>query len=461
MPNDRRLGPPFVFRCLLMAAGWVVPSGLRSAWRARWHSILKSAWILFERGELTLQKLAACGGGCLRDASYARKSREQWRHLVRSPRFLLAAAAILLAVIGVSSHGFRGTRALLRAFPIEDPDRLVAIRYSGAVGQPYGVPPGLIPLWRAQSSLLTDIAGYWHRPYVDHARVTTNFFGLLGVKPAYGRLFQAGDRNSAILSDGAWRTRFGADPRLLGSSITIEGARYTVIGILPEPFWAISPRIGVWTPLELEPEPDPALPFLIGAIGRLKPGASWNALRADLFRVAKTRYPRVPRQPETWAAVLPGRQLLGYLLGLAFAVAVGIFLIARQQPLLLRLGWPYWRFLLIKTILVTALPFLVWIETGVTGIPMALLFLAPCCFAVWWSFADQRQRCPECLERLAMPVTIGSWSSVLEPVTTEFLCESGHGSLCLPETEQGERGRWTALDASWRELFDKVTPQGR
>jgi hypothetical protein len=92
---------------------------------------------------------------------------------------------------------------------------------------------------------------------------------------------------------------------------------------------------------------------------------------------------------------------------------------------------------------------------------MALLFLAACCFAVWWSFADQRQRCPECLERLALPVTIGSWSSVLEPVTTEFLCESGHGSLCVPETEQSERGRWTALDASWRELFDKVTPQGR
>jgi len=127
MPNKRQLGP-FVFRCLLAAAGWVVPSGLRSAWRARWHSILKSAWILFERGELTLQKLVACGGGCLRDASYARKSREQWRHLVRSQRFLLATAVILLAVIGVASHGFSGTRALLRPFPIEDPGRLVAIR---------------------------------------------------------------------------------------------------------------------------------------------------------------------------------------------------------------------------------------------------------------------------------------------------------------------------------------------
>jgi hypothetical protein len=54
-----------------------------------------------------------------------------------------------------------------------------------------------------------------------------------------------------------------------------------------------------------------------------------------------------------------------------------------------------------------------------------------------------------------MPVTMGSWSSVLEPVTTEFMCESGHGSLCVPETESGEPDRWTSLDPSWRELFNR------
>jgi len=51
-----------------------------------------------------------------------------------------------------------------------------------------------------------------------------------------------------------------------------------------------------------------------------------------------------------------------------------------------------------------------------------------------------------------MPVMIGSWASVFEPVTTELLCEEGHGSLCVPET--GQPDRWTPLDASWRELFD-------
>src|SRR5205823_5964726 len=125
-----------------------------------------------------------------------------------------------------------------------------------------------------QSSLLADIAGYWHRPYVDHARVTTNFFSVLGAKPAYGRSFRPGERDTVVVSDTVWRTRYHADPQLLGSRIRVEGADYQVIGILPESFWAISPRIGAWIPLQLEPDPDPRAPVLIGAIGRLKPGTS-------------------------------------------------------------------------------------------------------------------------------------------------------------------------------------------
>jgi hypothetical protein len=54
---------------------------------------------------------------------------------------------------------------------------------------------------------------------------------------------------------------------------------------------------------------------------------------------------------------------------------------------------------------------------------------------------------------LAMPVSMGSWASVLEPATTESLCEKGHGSLSMQEVESGAPDRWIAMDASWRELF--------
>jgi hypothetical protein len=382
------------------------------------------------------------------------------RYSFRFPRFILVSALAALALIGLGSHGFRVSRHLFDPLPVVRTDRLVAIRYTGSAGQPAGVPPRLLPVWRANSALLISLAGYWHQPYSPLAHVTTNFFGVLGVSPARGRLLRPDDRDSAVISPSAWRAALRGDAPELGSRITVAGRMYTVVGLLPDSFWAVSPRIAVWVPLILDPQPEPGVPVLIGAIGRMKPGASMGALRTDLLHAAQAGGQRLPRAPEVIAFTgVPGRRWLGYVYGIAFAVCVAGVLIARQQGLLFRNGWRYWRFLWAKVVLLTAIPALAWIESGLTGALFTIPFLAACVFAVWWSFVDQRQRCPECLERLALPVTIGSWSSVLEPVTTEFLCESGHGSLCVPETERGEPDRWTALDASWRELFEKVTPR--
>jgi hypothetical protein len=451
--------PPLVCQYLIRAASWIVPARLRSAWRQKWGSMLENAWILLERGELDRtgrEWLASCCWASFQDALRTRLP------LFRSPQFLFSAGLIALALVGILSQGYRGTRAFFERLPIEDPGRLVALRYTGSVGQPSGVPPRLVPLWAAKASLVSGIAGFWRRPNSIHGRVTNNFFELLGATPARGRLLQSGDRDTAVLSDWTWRNTFRADPQIIGRRVTVDGSAYTVVGVLPDTFWAISPQIGVWTPFAIEPLPNPGLPNLIGAIVRLKSGATWPALRTDLLRVARDANQVLPRAPEVWWPPLANSQWPGYLLGIAFAIAVGAFLVARQQTVGLRHSWRYWRFLASKTLLLVLIPSLLWIESGrFVPIParpaVMLLFLAACSFAFWWSFADQRSRCPVCFERLALPVTLGSWSSVLEPATTEFLCEFGHGSLCVPETEQGERDRWTTLDASWRDFFDKVT----
>ncbi len=450
---------PVICQYLIRAASWIVPARLRAQWRLKWDSLLDNGWILLERGELDRagqEWLASCCWAGFRDALGTRLP------LFRSPGFLLASALAALALIGLVTEGFRGTRALFDRLPIEDPNNLVALRYTGSVGQPSGVPPRLLPLWAAKASLVSGIAGFARRPYSPHGRVTPNFFEVLGARAAHGRLFQPSDRDTAVISDWTWRNTFHRDPRILGRRITLDGSDYTVVGVLPDSFWALSAQIGVWTPFHVEPQPDPGLPILIGAIVRLKPGASWQALRSDLFLTAKRAHEVLPRPPETWWAPLPSSQLPGYLLGIAFAIAVGAFLVARQQAIGLHHSWRYWRFLALKTLLLVLIPSLLWIESGrFVPIParaaVTLLFLAACSFALWWSFADQRSRCPVCFERLALPVTLGSWSSVLEPATTEFLCEFGHGSLCVPETEQGERDRWRTLDPSWRDFFDKVT----
>ena len=72
--------------------------------------------------------------------------------LFRSPGFLLVAALAALALIGIPTQGFRGTRSLFEPLPIADPGALVALRYTGSVGQPSGVPPRLLPLWATKAS---------------------------------------------------------------------------------------------------------------------------------------------------------------------------------------------------------------------------------------------------------------------------------------------------------------------
>jgi MacB-like periplasmic core domain len=478
MPHDGRSRPPLRYRRLVWAAGWLVPGRARIAWREKWDSVFSSVWVLAQRGEIDPQVLQQCSRDCLSEVFRGWIGRE--RQLLHSPRFMLAGALLTIAVIGIVSHGFAGTRALFQPLPVDDPDRLVRIRYTGAAGQPAGVPPRVLPSWRANASLVSGIASYLHKPYAPLARVTTNFFSVLGAKTAEGRLFKDGDRDVAVLSRPARQALFGLNSPVLGRRIKVEGRSYTVIGVLPDSFWAISPRVTVWIPLQVEPgpggAPETALPILIPVIARMKPGAMLEKVRTDLFNAARAGTQMLPRRPEVvpFTAVTEP-QLPNYLFGIGFGIAIGAVIVTLQQPFRLRHSWRYGRLLAAKTLLLVAIPALGWVEAGsaiqslgppdtpgvaIGGIVVTLVFLALCAFAFWWSFADQRRRCPQCLQLLAMPVTIGSWSSVLDPATTEFLCESGHGSLYLPETEQGEPDRWAALDPSWRELFEKVTPEG-
>src|ERR1039457_3246659 len=128
---------------------------------------------------------------------------------------------------------------------------------------------------------------------------------------------------------------------------------------------------------------------------------------------------------------------------------------------------PIWSYLAVKIVSVIVLVPLLWIEGSrvlwnlitadvlrawSAGFGATVAFLGGFGLAAIWVFDDQRRRCPVCLRRLARPVTMGSWASMFEPVTTEFLCDEGHGALSLAESELGEGDRWVSLDASWREF---------
>ncbi|HUP04434.1 MAG TPA: ABC transporter permease, partial [Bryobacteraceae bacterium] len=446
--------PPLACRALIRLASWIAPLHARSAWRSKWDSNLWNWWILFERGELTSRdsaELMRYSWSAFADAFWLRVSRESLRRAVRGPGFVLLTGCAGALAMAAVTHGFRGPRKLFDPLPIQDPGSLVSIQYSGTISEPSGVPPWFVPVEGPKSKLLAGMAGYWRPQGTPRAWVTADFFDLLGVKPALGRGFRRGDANVAVLSSSAWRTLFHGDPGALGKTVESEGKAYTIVGVLPESFWAVSRNIDLWTPMRLDP-PMPGLPFLIGAVGRLRPGVSTDAVRAELFDIARDAKLFLPRPPQVAPFnEMPFRPYGPYLYALLFALVSGGLLVARVLPLPTCRGLKGWSFLVSKTLLAVALPLLLWVEIdGVILSGMAddlwrfllLVALTPafifiCAFGVWWSFADQRGRCPVCLQLLGLPVSVGSWSSVLEPATTELVCDSGHGSLAYPETDGG------------------------
>jgi hypothetical protein len=158
--------------------------------------------------------------------------------------------------------------------------------------------------------------------------------------------------------------------------------------------------------------------------------------------------------------------IVGHFAAIVMAWLVGAAIATLCGRVLNHSGWKYWAFLGGKLLLIGGLGPLLWLEFGgflranmapngwrvalTTASTLAFFGAFGCC--VIWAFADQRQRCPDCLGYLALPVTIGSWASVFNPVTTELICDEGHGSLCMAESEMSGDDRWIKLDASWREF---------
>ena len=169
-----------------------------------------------------------------------------------------------------------------------------------------------------------------------------------------------------------------------------------------------------------------------------------------------------------------GDRLVAYFVPIVIAAAIGLALLFLRRRALRSLGWKSSLLLAFNVSMLYATSSLLWIEGGhalrshiaregfrfgVAGLGLAIVFILTFGFATLWSISDQRRRCPVCLHRLIMPVTMGSWASIFDPAATELVCEAGHGSLSLieDEAEISPLDHWTQLDSSWQYLFRKNT----
>ncbi|HEX2665104.1 MAG TPA: ABC transporter permease [Candidatus Acidoferrum sp.] len=213
--------------------------------------------------------------------------------ILRKSRGFTAMAILTLAFgIGTNTAIFSMVNALLlHPYRFRNLDSLVLLWENRGIDEgpdARSISPG-DAADLANSQLFDDIATYQCGDFnlssegrVDVARgcrVSANFFSVLGVGPAEGRLFaadeeQPGSDESVVLSDGFWQARFASDPHLVGKTIRLNGRNYTVAGIMPPDFDYPVP-MELWVPLALGPaQRSDRSQLSLAALARLKPGAS-------------------------------------------------------------------------------------------------------------------------------------------------------------------------------------------
>jgi predicted permease len=235
--------------------------------------------------------------------SLLRNLRFAFRMMVKSPGTTVAILLTLTLGIGANSAIFSVTDALLlRPFPFRDAAQLVHI---ATRGQTAGSDMNLVRFesirdnsrsfeqvsaWAEDNLNLTGDGTPVQAPIV---RVTPNFFTLLGVQPALGRTFTAEEGQPqgkfvALLSDSLWRSRYGADPKIVGRAIRLDAETYTVIGVLPaDPNLPFVGPADLWISRYFEFSLMPAARLRQGvgylsAIARMRPAVTVKDAHAEL-----------------------------------------------------------------------------------------------------------------------------------------------------------------------------------
>jgi len=228
-----------------------------------------------------------------------------WRTFRRSPGFAAVSLITLALGIGANTAIFSVVNGLLlRDLPFGDPDRLVRVwgahKDSGADRSQLSA-GDFIDLRTRQHSLSSLGAFAWGGgTYIgtgdpvrlSGARVDANVFTALGVRPYLGRTFALGEDSAGVdptivLGFGVWRRVFGSDSTIVGKAINISGRSRTVIGVLPPQFFfPTMAEAEIFTPLDLTPllrDVNRIRKFHnLGAIGRLRPGATIEQARSEL-----------------------------------------------------------------------------------------------------------------------------------------------------------------------------------
>ena len=271
------------------------------------------------------------------------------RMLLRKPGFSLTAILTLALGIGASTAIFSVVNGvLLRPLPYNDAERIITVwqnDHRRGIPQQKLSPPNFLD-YKQRNQVFESMAVL--RPYgLDYTGggepetlqawlVSEGFFQVVGVNALHGRTFlpeefQQGQQQVALLSYSLWQRRFGGDPKLVGQKMVLDGAPYTVVGILPPDFHFTDKRELMVPYVISEGEKRRRSATYLAAFARLKPGVTLDQARADMNSIATQlaqEYPQTNQDVGITAIPLP-EQYLGEVrpaLLMLFA-AVGLLLL--------------------------------------------------------------------------------------------------------------------------------------
>jgi predicted permease len=286
----------------------------------------------------------------LDDAKYA------MRQLIANPTFSIVMILTLALSIGANSAIFSVINGvLLKRLPYPEPDRLVRLFLSSNEFPKFPLNPWDFLDFRARNHSFEAIAAFTRGDVqlsgegepakLNGFGITSGYFRVLGLHPELGREFDfqaeiPGNGLQAIISDRLWRTRYDADPNIIGRKLTINMQPFTVIGVMPAGTEhpgneyhsvAYGESVDVWWPFSFGGNSSQRGSHFIEGIGRLKPGVSADRALAEMNAIMAELGREHPDGDSGWKVlVIPlynevvgaSRQMLLVLLG-----AVGIVLL--------------------------------------------------------------------------------------------------------------------------------------